>query len=79
MNNWFEKIFTLNEFKISIVTICFFIVILLSIYIYLIKGDIPISLLDLDKTFLEIICGVNSLSILSTVINFIIENKNKNY
>lgn len=73
--DWFSKIFSIDELRISALVICLFAIITTCIVYLFLTGDIPSNLMSLAEWVIGAVAGVAGVSIFSNRSN----NSNNNY
>ncbi|MFS1514025.1 hypothetical protein VQL36_16505 [Chengkuizengella sp. SCS-71B] len=84
MNNLFDKVFSINEVKVSAFILILFISSLFGLTMYVFDGDISDNLLMFMSTLIYAITGINAFNIAKDAIketkkrNKMIVNKERN-
>ncbi|NDI33237.1 hypothetical protein [Chengkuizengella sediminis] len=69
MNNLFDKVFSVDEIKISVLVIVLTLSSTFGLVMYVIEGDITDNLLSLLSTLIYEITGINAINITKEVFN----------
>ena len=69
MKKWISDFFSLNEMKTSTLIICFVVVLITTLTMWVVKGSIDSNLKDIIVAFIFTIGGVNAIPAAQSLVN----------
>jgi hypothetical protein len=70
-----KNVFCMQEKRVSTLILCLVSIMALAFYLYLVRGDIPETLLSIIQTLIYIVGGVNGLNVATKVFTNSVEKK----
>jgi hypothetical protein len=69
LSNFIKETFSMQEKRVSTIIISLLVMLGLSFYLYLTRGDIPETLLSIVQTLIYMVAGINGINVASKIFN----------
>ncbi len=74
IRNFIKETFSMQEKRVSTIIISLLAMLGLSFYLFLTKGDIPETLLNIVQTLIYMVAGINGINVATKIFTKIDEN-----